>query len=65
MMLREIRKKSCIKANKIAEELGISRTQLYNLENGINRLSDDKIVKLSKIYNLPKAKIFSIVNGGK
>ncbi|AQW26504.1 helix-turn-helix transcriptional regulator [Clostridium perfringens] len=65
MMLREIRKKSGIKANKIAEELGISRTQLYNLENGINRLSDDKIVKLSKIYNLPKAKIFSIVNGGK
>ena len=34
MTLRDIRINSGIKANKVAEELGISRTQLYNLEKG-------------------------------
>ncbi|HBI6897716.1 TPA: helix-turn-helix transcriptional regulator [Clostridium perfringens] len=63
MTLRDIRINSGIKANKVAEELGISRTQLYNLEKGINKLSYDKIVKLSEIYKLPLSKIFLSIGG--
>lgn len=63
MNLREVRKNSGIKAEKIAEELEISRTQLYNLENGIYKFSDDKIEKLSKIYNLSEAKLRVIIKG--
>lgn len=63
MTLRDIRINSGIKANKVAENLGISRVQLYNLETGINNFTDDKIVKLSEIYNIPKQKIISIIKG--
>ncbi|MBS5922420.1 MAG: helix-turn-helix transcriptional regulator [Clostridium perfringens] len=63
MTLRDIRINSGIKANKVAEELGISRTQLYNLEKGINKLSYDKIEKLSEIYKLPLSKIFLSIGG--
>lgn len=64
MTLRSIRINSGLKAKKIADDLGISRVQLYNLENGINKFTDDKIVKLSEIYNVPKSKIISILNRG-
>ncbi|MDM0609432.1 MAG: helix-turn-helix transcriptional regulator [Clostridium perfringens] len=61
MTLRSVRINSGLKAKKIADDLGISRVQLYNLEKGINKITDDKIVKLSEIYNIPKSKILSII----
>ncbi|WP_195238434.1 helix-turn-helix domain-containing protein [Clostridium perfringens] len=61
MSLRSIRIDSGLKAKKVADDLGISRVQLYNLENGINKLTDDKIVKLSEIYNISKSEILSSI----
>lgn len=67
MTLRDVRRKSGIKAMRIAKELGISRIQLYNLENGKNNFSDDKIVKLSEVYGMSKKEIEHLINirGGK
>lgn len=53
MKLKELRLKSGIKAQKIADELGISRVQLYNLEKGIYKLDKLKEEKLSLIYKVP------------
>ncbi len=39
MTLREIRNNSGLKANWIAKQLGISRQQLYNLEDGKYKFS--------------------------
>lgn len=64
MTLRDLRKDSGVKAKKIAEKLGISRTQFYNLENGLYKFSDDKIEKLSEIYNLSENEIRLIIQGG-
>ncbi len=55
--LKELRILSGIKANKVAEILGISRTQLYNLEKGMYKLSDDKIKKLSDLYKATEVEI--------
>lgn len=61
MTLRSIRINSGLKAKKVADDLGVSRVQLYNLEKGINKFTDDKIIKLSEIYNIPKSEILSII----
>ena len=53
MKLKELRLKSGIKAQKIADELGISRVQLYNLEKGIYKLDKLKEEKLSLMYKVP------------
>lgn len=63
MTLREIRNNSGLKSNWIAKQLGISRQQLYNLEEGKYKFSEDKIKKLSEIYRIPVSKIKSIIKG--
>lgn len=55
--LKEMRKASGLKANKISEVLGISRTQLYNLEKGMYKLTDDKVKKLSELYRTSEKEI--------
>lgn len=50
MGLKELRLQSGLKAYKVAEELGISRTHLNNIENGKVKIDIAKIEKLSKLY---------------
>lgn len=47
MSLKEMRIESGLKANKVAEALGVSRVQLYNLESGKNKPDKLKISILS------------------
>lgn len=61
MNLKQIRKESGLKAYKVAEILGISRTQLYNLENGNYKVSEEKIVKFSEVYNKSRDEIISSI----
>ncbi len=53
MTLKELREESGLKAKKIASKLGISRTQLYNLEKGIHKPDLLKIEKFAAIYDVP------------
>ncbi|WP_160688389.1 helix-turn-helix transcriptional regulator [Clostridium sp. C2-6-12] len=57
MNLEQMRKESGIKAYKIAEKLGVSRIQFRNLEKGLYNISDDKVEKLSEVYEKSKAEI--------
>lgn len=50
MGLKELRMESGLKAYKVAEHLGISRTQLNNIERGVYRLDKLKEEKLSELY---------------
>ncbi|KEI75924.1 helix-turn-helix domain-containing protein [Clostridium botulinum] len=50
MTLKDLRIESGLKAYKIAECLGISRTQLYNLEKGKYKIDKLKLEKLCKVY---------------
>lgn len=52
MDLKKLRKESGLKVNKIAEVLGVSREHYYQLENGNTKLTNDKIEKLSKLFNV-------------
>lgn len=50
MKLKELRIKSGLKAYKVAEILGVSRAQLYNIENGKSAIDINKIEKFSQLY---------------
>lgn len=62
MNLKELRLDKGIKAIKVAELLGISRVQLNNLERGKFKVSEDKIVKLSDIYRIPKYELLNVID---
>ena len=64
MGLEKMRKESGMKAYKIAEMLGISRVQFRNLERGDYKISDDKIEKLSKLYEKPIDEIKEVIKEG-
>lgn len=49
--LKQMRIDSGLKTSKITEALGITRTQLYNIEKGKNSLSDAKAIKLCLLYH--------------
>ena len=57
MTLKEMRLESGLKTNKIANELGISRIQLRNLEKKLFKLSEDKVEKLAELYKRDKSEI--------
>ena len=57
MNLKEMRLESGLKTKKIANELGISRIQLRNLEKKLFKLSEDKVEKLAELYKRDKSEI--------
>ncbi|WP_414632000.1 helix-turn-helix domain-containing protein [Clostridium sp. UBA1056] len=57
MDMKQLRKLSGLKTSKVCEELGISRTQLYNLENKVCKMDKLKIEKLSFLYRVTKEEI--------
>ncbi|WP_315076310.1 helix-turn-helix transcriptional regulator [uncultured Clostridium sp.] len=64
MKLKQMRKESGLKTCKIAEILGISRIQLYNLENGKYKINIEKIEKFSEVYRKPKEEIIKAIKEG-
>lgn len=64
MNLREIRKRSGIKAEKVAKELGVSRRQLYNYEEKPSIISEDKLNKLCELYKIQKEEILKSIKMG-
>lgn len=66
MTLKQIRYESGLKVRKIADVLGISQKQYYNLENGAFKFDKLKIEKLSELYEKPVEVIEqSIIEGVK
>lgn len=61
--LKQMRLESGLKTNKITEVLGITRTQLYNIENGRNNLDDSKAIKLCLLYKKDIEEIKSAIRG--
>lgn len=51
--LRELRLSKGLSQESLAHELGISQKAYSKIENGQVCLSQDKMLKLSKIYNIP------------
>ena len=62
MNLREIRLESGLKAKKVANELGISREQLYHLENGKYRIKEKYIDILCEVYQVRKEDVLNAIN---
>lgn len=52
-MLKQTRQRSGLKVAKIAKELGVSRAQYYNYENGKTAIKKDKLHILSIIFKMP------------
>ena len=61
MTLKEMRKESGLKAEKVASVLGISRMQLYNLENGICKIDKLKVSYFCNIYKKTKDEIYEAI----
>lgn len=57
MTLKTLRKKSGLKANKIAEELQVSRVQLYNIEKGKYKINKFKIKIFAELYKVSEQEI--------
>lgn len=57
MKLKQMREKSGLRTSKVAEELGITRVQLYNLEKGKYKLGKLKREKLSVLYGVTELEI--------
>ena len=52
MTLKEARKQSGLKANFIADKIGVSRRMLYYYENGKNTIPHEKLKQLAKMYGV-------------
>jgi putative transcriptional regulator len=57
MDLKQLRMDSGVKLYKVAELLGISRQQLFNIEKGKGNLGSERIEKLSNKYNVEPLEI--------
>lgn len=55
--IKQLRELSGLKTSKVCEELDISRTQLYNLENKVCKMDRLKIEKLSFLYRVTEEEI--------
>lgn len=49
---KECRKINNLTVEDVSEKLGISKTAIYNIENGINNPSIDNLVQLAKLYKV-------------
>lgn len=63
--LKQLRKDSGLKAEKVAEVLGVSRRQLYNYEEKPSIISEDKLNKLCELYNIQKEEIMKYIKLGR
>lgn len=58
MTLRDLRINSGIKVNKVAEELGISKMQVFNIEKGkTKKLDEFKVKKLAELYRVSESEV--------
>lgn len=65
MELKEIRKNSGLKVNKISQVLQISRCHYYALEKGKTKFTNDKIQKLASLFNVDYQYLKEVINSGR
>lgn len=53
LTLKKARMLAELKQAEVANALGVSEVTLSNWENGITFPTIDKVIKMSKLYNLP------------
>lgn len=58
--IREIREQKGYTQGTIAQQLGISRQKLARIENGINDISYETIINLSKIFSVDPLEITKV-----
>lgn len=63
--LRDIRKASGLKVEKIAKELNNSRKTYYNKENGVTSFMVEDIIILSKLFNVEITEIVQAIRRDK
>lgn len=63
--LKDVRKKSGLKVQKIAEDLGVSRKTYYNKENGYSSFEVEDLIILSKLFNLEITELVQVIRGSK
>ncbi|MBA7473671.1 MAG: DUF4065 domain-containing protein [Dehalococcoidia bacterium] len=56
----ELRKRSGISQQRLAEMMGVSRTTITQIENGKRKVSVDELARLSEIYNLSVDSLLSL-----
>lgn len=61
--LKQMRSESGLRTSKVIDVLGISRTQLYNIENGKSNLDDSKAIKLCLLYKKNIEEVKNAVRG--
>ena len=60
LTLKKARMLAELKQAEVANALGVSEVTLSNWENGITFPTIDKVIKMSKLYNLPLEAFTSI-----
>lgn len=55
--LREIRKKQGKSAASLAKESGLSRTTIYDIENGIKKPRQDTLLRIADALHIPVEKL--------
>lgn len=63
--LKEIRRSSGLKVQKIADELKVSRKTYYNLENGKTPFKVEDLIILSKLFDVDIMRLVEIIRGDK
>lgn len=61
--IREIREQKGYTQGTVAQQLGISHQKLARIENGINDISYETIINLSKIFSVDPLEITKVSDG--
>ena len=61
MSLKEIRESKGIKSKDVAAALGVSRSTLSMWETGKRKVRGSNLVKLSKLYKIPVARLVKVI----
>ena len=56
--LAELRRSRGMTQAELAEQLGITRTHLSRIENGLHRAGGWLVIEISRIFGVPAAEIF-------
>lgn len=59
--IKDLRKQKNMTTDYVSEQLGISKSMLYKIENGARSPSKKNILKLSQIYNCSIDKLYIIL----
>ena len=58
--LAALRKKAGLNQIEVAEQLGLTRTSISNIERGVQAITLDKIKPMADLYNIPEYEMYDI-----